>query len=67
MASEVQASFLFVIHCSIITLKYRMLGSGCGSDGRAVTFDTGDPWFESSYQQISFDINCLEVLLKRRK
>ena len=26
-------------------------GSGCGADGRPVTYDARDPWFESSHQQ----------------
>ena len=34
--------------------------SGCGTLGRAVTFDTRDPWFESSHQTFS-------TVLKRRK
>ena len=36
------------------------IGHWCGSVGRAVTSDTGDPWFESSHQQILFTINCFE-------
>ena len=28
-----------------------MLGSGCGSVGRAVASDTRDPWFESRHRQ----------------
>ena len=27
------------------------LGSGCGSVGRAVAFDTRGPWFDSSHRQ----------------
>ena len=34
--------------------------SGCGSDGRAVAWETGDPWIESSHQQILFTLNCIE-------
>ena len=32
-------------------------GSGCGSVGRAVRFNTRDPQFESSHRQILFSIN----------
>ena len=38
-------------------MKYN-LGSDCGSVGRAVSFDTRDPQFESSDRQILFTINC---------
>ena len=32
-------------------LKVLSKGSGCGSVGRAVAFDTRDPWFDSSRRQ----------------
>ena len=39
-------------------------GSGCGSVGRAVAFDTRSPQFESSHRQNFiehlFIINCIE-------
>ena len=49
------------------TIK-RNTGSGCGSLGRAVTFDTIGPWFDSSHWQNFiehlfvnlFIINCIE-------
>jgi len=37
-----------------------MLGSGCGSDGRASASVTGDQQFKSSRRQILFTINCIE-------
>ena len=44
--------------------KSRKLGSGCGSVGRAVAFDTRGPWFDSSRRQNFiehlFIIKCLK-------
>ena len=41
-----------------------LIGSGCGSVGRAVAFDTRDPRFDSSHWQNFiehlFIINCIE-------
>ena len=41
-----------------------LLGSGCGSVGRAVAFNTRGPWFDSSHRQNFiehlFIINCIE-------
>ena len=37
-----------------------VLGSGCGTVGRAVASDTRDARFESSYLQILFSNNCIE-------
>ena len=42
-------------------LKESLLGSGCGSDGRAVASDTRDPRFESHHRQNFIDqlsTNC---------
>ena len=43
-------------------LKRHKLGSGCGSVGRAVAYDSRGPWFESSHLQNSyrtFTIKCI--------
>ena len=37
-----------------------VVGSGCGSTGRAVDSRTRDPRFETSDWQILFTINCIE-------
>ena len=46
-------------------------GSGCGSVGRAVAFDTRDLRFESSHQQIFikhlFTVNCVEKTKIKKK
>ena len=49
----------------------RILGSGCGSVGRAVAFNTRGPQFDSSHRQ-NFIEHCLltcllSTVLKRRK
>ena len=33
-------------------------GSGCGAVGKAVTFDTRDPWFKSPHQLIIYMLIC---------
>ena len=46
------------------TVKSRFEGSGCGSVGRAVAFDTRGPRFDSRHRQNFiehlFIINCIE-------
>ena len=44
-----------------------MLGSGCGSVGRAVAADTRDPRFESSHRQNLSTINCIEKTKIKKK
>ena len=47
------------------------LGSGCGSVGRAVAFDTRGPRFDSSHRQNFiehlFIINCIEKMKINKK
>ena len=47
------------------------MGSGCGSVGRAVAFDTRDPRFDSSHQQTFikhlFNVNCVEKTKIKKK
>ena len=51
-------------HSQLSSGKKTSLGSGCGSVGRAVAFDTRGPWFDSSHWQNFieqlFIINCIE-------
>ena len=42
-------------------------GSGCGSVGRVVAFDTRDPQFESSHQQNLFTLNSIEKAKRKEK
>ena len=52
-------------------IKTCNLGSGCGSVGRAVAFDTRGPRFDSSHQQNFiehlFIINCIEKMKINKK
>ena len=48
---------LLCMDCFLCHIKSMHLGSGCGSVGRAVTFDTRGPRFDSSHRQ-----NCIEHL-----
>ena len=41
------------------------LGSGCGSVGRAVAFDSRGPRFESRYRQNNYIDHLLSTVLKR--
>ena len=44
----------------ITTTTYFLVGSGCGSVGRAVASDTRDPRFESNHRQKNYILNiCL--------
>ena len=40
--------------------KHKKMGSGCGSVGRAVAFDTRCPRFQSSHIERLFTVNCVE-------
>ena len=42
---------LLNIGMSLRLVGNKLLGSGCGSVGRAVASDTRGPWFESSHGQ----------------
>ena len=58
------------IHCQV-SKKYTFAGSGCGSVGRAVAFDTRGPRFDSSQRQNFiehlFIINCIEKMKINKK
>ena len=43
------------------------LDGGCGSVGRAVATDIGDPRFESSHRQFLFTINCTKKTKRNKK
>ena len=43
------------------------MGNGCGSVGRVVASDDGDPWFESSHQQIFINLFNINFIEKRQK
>ena len=45
---------------------FNFTGSGCGSVGKAVNFDTRSPRFESSYRQNLLNIYLLSTVLKRQ-
>ena len=51
------------IQTTFIQTMMTILGSGCGAVGRAVTYDTRGPGFESSHRQLLFEhlftVNCL--------
>ena len=61
-------AFFFLIICPI---SIKLEGSGCGSVGRAVAFDTRGPRFDSSHRQNFiehlFNINCVEKMKINKK
>ena len=55
-------------HCTSLLKDDIFVGSGCGSVGRAVAYETRGPQFESSHRQTFIsDIWVLSTVLKRRK
>ena len=44
-----------------------ILGSGCGTVGRAVASDTRDPKFESSHLQFLCSLKCIEQMKIKKK
>ena len=44
-----------------------ILGSGCGTVGRAVASDTRDPEFESSHLQFLCSLKCIEQMKIKKK
>ena len=37
-----------------------IFGSGCGTVGKSVTFDSRDPQFESCHYDFLFAVNCID-------
>ena len=61
--------FWTTIRHTIFAERKRMvlLGSGCGTVGRAVASDTRDTWFESSHRQFLFTVYRIEERTMRTK
>ena len=64
---DVVTAMLSISSSLLWVIKINMKGSGCGSVGRAVTFDTWGPRFDSSHRQNLLSICLLSTVLKRWK